>query len=66
VYRLRLPDNYPGKSPEYEVERIVGHKRVGVKRLLRYLVRWVGYGPQFDLWLSDRDLRNSPALLREY
>jgi len=98
VYRLRLPDSYPGspvinvehlrkyvepapgeersqlpdstfrkeKSPEYEVECILGHKRVGVRKSLQYLVRWVGYGPQFDLWLTERDLRNSPVLLRDY
>ena len=54
------------ESPEYEVERILGHKRVGAKKALRYLVRWVGYRPQFDLWLSEFDLRNSPQILRDY
>ena len=54
------------ESPEYEVERILGHKRVGSRKALRYLVQWVGYGPQFDLWLSELDLRNSPQILRDY
>ena len=97
VYRLRLPDKYPGspifniehlkayqepteegrttlpdsplrkeESREYEVESILGHKRVGKTKALKYLVRWTGYGPQFDEWLTARDLRNASDVLREY
>ena len=66
--RSQLPDStfHKEESPEFEVDQILGHKRVGVRKTLRFLVRWVGYGPQFNLWLSERDLRNSPVLLREY
>ena len=97
VYRLRLPDKYPGspvfniehlkayhepteegrttipdsalrkeESQEYEVESILGHKRAGKSKALKYLVRWSGYGPQFDEWLTARDLRNASDILREY
>ena len=97
VYRLRLPDKYPGspvfniehlkaywdpteegrtqmpestlrkeESPEYEVEAILGHKRTGKTKTLKYLVRWLGYGPQFDEWLTACDLRNASEVLREY
>lgn len=41
---------------EYEVERVlrtVRTKRGGVK----HLVRWRHYGPQFDSWVDDKDLR---------
>ncbi|KDR70594.1 hypothetical protein GALMADRAFT_76047 [Galerina marginata CBS 339.88] len=65
VFRLRLPDSYPG-NPEEEVEKILGHKRVGKSRTLKFLARWAGYGPQFDQWLTARDLTNSPDLLWEY
>lgn len=97
VYRLRLPDKYPGSpifniehlkayweptkedrtqmpestlrkdgSREYEVESILGHKRIGKTKALKFLVRWVGYGPQFDEWLTAHDLRNASEFLREY
>ena len=97
VYRLHLPDKYPGspvfniehlkayrdpteegrtqmpestlwkeESPEYEVEAILGHKRTGKTKTLKYLVRWLGYGPQFDEWLTAHDLRNASEVLREY
>lgn len=55
-------------SREYEVEAILGHKltkrKTGNRRM--YLVRWVGYGPAEDSWISEYDLRNAPELKREY
>ena len=36
------------ESQEYEVEDIIGHRRSG--KALQYLVRWAGYGPQYDTW----------------
>lgn len=94
VYRLRLPDKFPGspifniehlkpyqvpdeenrtklpestlrkeESREYEVESILGHKRTGKSTTWKYLVRWVGYGPQFDEWLTARDLHNASDIL---
>ena len=56
--RMRL------ESPEYEVESIVGHRRSG--RALQYLVRWVGYGPQYDTWEPAQGLRNAATLVRKY
>ena len=66
--RTTLPDSPLRKeeSREYEVESILGHKRVGKTKALKYLVRWAGYGPQFDEWLTARDLRNASDVLREY
>jgi hypothetical protein len=31
-----------------------------------FRIRWEGYGPADDTWVSERDLRNAPALKREY
>jgi hypothetical protein len=31
-----------------------------------FRIRWEGYGPVDDTWVSERDLRNAPALKREY
>lgn len=66
--RTSLPDSFVRKleSQEYEVEKIVGHKRVGKKAALQYLIRWAHYGPQFDTWVTARDLKNSAELLMEY
>lgn len=52
------------ESPEYEVESIVGHRRAG--KSLQYLIRWLGYGPQFDTWEPARGLRNAATLVRKY
>lgn len=55
-------------TQEYEVEAILGHKLTarssGNRRM--YLVRWAGYGPTDDSWISEYDLRNAPELKREY
>jgi hypothetical protein len=55
-------------SPEYEVEAILGHKmtrrKSGNKRMFQ--IRWAGYGPEDDSWVSEDELRNAPTLKREY
>jgi hypothetical protein len=68
--RTKLPDTreYLKASEEYAVEAILGHvvclKKNGNQRMFR--VCWEGYGPADDTWVSERDLRNAPALKREY
>jgi len=51
-------------SEEYSVESIIGHRRG--KRGMEWLVRWEGYGPQFDTWEPTSFLRNAPIVLNEY
>jgi len=55
-------------SEEYEVEAILGHKTTyknnGNRRM--YLVRWLGFEPTEDSWMSEHDLHNAPSLKREY
>ena len=64
--RTVMPESRRSKveSPEYEVESIVGHRRSG--RALQYLIRWSGYGPQYDSWEPASGLKNAPALVRKY
>lgn len=68
--REKLPHTRPHfeEEPEYEVEAILGHrltsKATGNRR--EYYVRWKGYGPESDEWLSEDAMRNSPTLKREY
>ncbi len=49
----------------YEVERILRHRVNPRNNLVSYLVRWRGYSPEHDSWVSRRDL-NAPTLLRNY
>ena len=55
-------------SEEYEVEAILGHRLTGKKKGNRrmFRVRWAGFGPEADSWISEADLRNSPELKRDY
>lgn len=51
--------------PEYEVERIIAQKvrKQGKRRIRLYKTRFMGYGPEFDEWLTARQLRNAPEVL---
>ncbi|KAI5822264.1 hypothetical protein K523DRAFT_190051, partial [Schizophyllum commune Tattone D] len=51
---------------EYEVERIVGHKWDAKKKKMVYRVRWAGYGPHYDLWRTEKDLKNAAEELGDY
>ena len=53
---------------KWEIERIL-RKRVtrrGRGHRTEYLVRWVGYGPQDDTWISERNLGNAREILRDF
>ncbi|TFY75173.1 hypothetical protein EWM64_g8836 [Hericium alpestre] len=66
--RDTLPDTRPHLEalPEYQVERIVGHKYDRRKCQMTYLVQWEGYSPLYDEWLMAKDLRNALQRLRSY
>jgi hypothetical protein len=53
------PINVNG-AEEFLVDSIIDHKKVG--RGFRYLVHFVGYGPENDRWLAGRELENNEAL----
>ena len=59
---------YHEASEEYEVEAILGHKLLKRKdgNNRRFRVRWVGYEPSEDSWVSEYELRNAPELKQEY
>lgn len=50
----------PSGSEEYFIDRILDERPRG--RGKQYLVRWLGYGPDSDLWLPGRELADSEAL----
>jgi hypothetical protein len=52
----------PDGIEEYFVDEIIDSRRRG--RGWQYLVRWVGYGPEHDRWLSRTSLEDCEALDR--
>ena len=46
--------------PKHVVEKIIDCKTFG--KHFKYLVRWSGYGPEDDEWISSRDLENNEAM----
>ena len=67
--RTELPPTRDLKATEeYEVEAILGHRMTGKRKANRrmFLVRWKGYGPADDSWVTDYDLRNAAQLKRGY
>ena len=47
-------------AEEFLVHSIIDHRKIG--RGHRYLVRFVGYGPEHDRWIAGRELENNEAL----
>jgi chromodomain-containing protein len=56
-------------SDEWEIERIV-NKRIqrtkGGKHATEYVVRWTGYGPEYDQWYKEKDLSNAREAIKDY
>ncbi len=57
------PDFIEGEY-EYEVERILKHRKQG--RTMAYLILWKGYQPHNDSWELERNLTNAVDLLSQY
>ena len=53
-------------EPEWEVERILGHRLVkrGRKTKIEYLITFIGYGPEHNLWQDD--VENCGQLEKDY
>lgn len=58
-----LPELIDGED-EWEIEAIVDSR--GSQQSREYRVRWKGFPPEQDTWLSEVALRNAPDLLQEY
>ena len=75
VFNVELLKQYQGSltrpSPveidgelEYEVEKIVKHRRV--RGRLQYLVAWKGYDESEYMWLTEQDLEHAQDILGAY
>ena len=53
---------------DYEIERLLNKRVLKKGRGLstQYLVRWLGYGPEFDEWYNIKDLTSVQELVDEY
>src|SRR5258707_11160247 len=63
-YSRPPPDLIEGEE-EYEVERIVNHRRTSRARTLQYLVKWIGY-PEADNTWEPADQIHAPQLINAY
>jgi hypothetical protein len=52
-------------DPEFEVEQIVGSRRIGKKKLLQYKIRWKGYSPAHDSWEPAVQV-HAPELIKRF
>jgi hypothetical protein len=58
------PDISEG-DPEFEVEQIIGARRVGKRKTLQYKVQWKGYSPAHDSWEPASQV-HVPDLIKEF
>ncbi len=66
----RIPPPPPSKmiddEPEWEVDRILDHRVIkhNKRTKVRYLLRFLGYGPEHDFWQDD--VSNCPKSVKKY
>lgn len=62
------PQAVSADGQDYDVERLLNKRVVRKGRGLatEYLLRWKGYGPEFDRWYNLKDLQDALELVEEY
>ena len=53
-------------DPSWALSHIVKQAPSSNGRTMLYLVRYEGYGPEDDLWLSEADLEDAPEVLAQW
>ena len=54
-----------GGEEHFEVEALLQHRTRG--NSYEYLVRWFGYGPEYDEWVHEQELADAAEeLLKQY
>jgi hypothetical protein len=59
--RLKKPE-----KEEFVVEKIIAHKFDKKSQKVKYLVRWLDYGLQFNTWEPRANLKNAPLIFSKY
>ncbi len=56
-----------GDIGTYVIERLISRRqfRRGKGQCTEYLVRWQGYGPEYDTWYNIKDLDDAKELITE-
>ncbi|GJP72220.1 hypothetical protein CLOP_g2970 [Closterium sp. NIES-67] len=52
-------------EPEYEVESVLAHRR-RQNGTVELLIRWKGYDPSEDSWVSESEMDHARRPLRDY
>lgn len=54
--------------PEVEIERILGERlrKKGARRIREFKVRWKGFSPEDDEWMTKRGLQNAPKVMERW
>lgn len=52
----------------FVIDRLLNKRTIkrGKGLTIEYLVRWTGYGPEWDRWYNVKNLDNAAELVREY
>ncbi|THH15297.1 hypothetical protein EW146_g5162 [Bondarzewia mesenterica] len=53
-------------DPSYHVSHIVMEEQGSKEDGTLYLIRWLGYGPGDDQWLTEEELRDAKEVLHEW
>ena len=61
----RPPPEIIEGEPEWEVEKIINSRLHGRNKKLQFLVRWKGFPPSEDSWVSKSDL-SAPDLVEDF
>jgi hypothetical protein len=62
------PPEFIDDQLEYEVETILDHREIkkGRKKTRQYLIRWLGYGAEYDTWEPEENVSNCQELVQNY
>ena len=52
----------------YIIEKLIDKSVQIIRRKpqIKYLVRWLGYGPEYNMWYPIESLQNAQELIEEY
>jgi hypothetical protein len=60
------PDIVEGEDEHYEIETILDAKLTPNKRVIRYLVKWVGYSHDENSWLPASNMKHAKDLVTQF